>query len=93
MSSTINSKEIQFVSQVGDTLVQLCSYNYYKFRPGNMTFAFNSNNMKKIFCFAQFNSLRKNFLLSKFDHNFESLIKKCETLDKYTKYKDYYFMP
>lgn len=46
---------------------KLCKFNYYKYRPANMTFGFNTNIMRRMEGFNEFNALRKNFLLSAYE--------------------------
>lgn len=90
MSSTLNSKALQAVVGVDDGRYKLCLFNYYKYRAANLMFGFNTNIMKKILCFSEFNALRKNQLLA-FYELLKPTIKKPYT--KMTKYRDYYFMP
>ena len=64
MPSIINTKELTNVCDIEGATSKLCTYNYYKYRAVNMMFGFHANIIRKCNGFYEFNSLRKNFLLS-----------------------------
>lgn len=86
MPSTKNTKELTLVSDVDGATYKLCTHNYYKYRPINMMFAFHANIIRKCTGFYEFNSLRKNFLLSVGD-------KIKVPPHSLSKYREYYFHP
>jgi hypothetical protein len=57
-----------------------------------MTFAFHTNIMRKQSSFNEFNSLRKNFLISVYQE-IKDLISDAKNNLHFNKYRDYYFMP
>lgn len=63
MSSSPNTKSLQFVCGCEGAALQLARSDYYKYRAANLMFGFNSNMLASLENFAQFNSLRKNQLL------------------------------
>jgi len=90
MSSTPNTKSLQAVTGTDDARYKLCLFNYYKYRAHNIMFGFNTNIMRKLSAFSEFNSLRKNQLLA-FYKDLRPVVQERSNLT--TKYKDYYFMP
>lgn len=93
MSSTINTKQLQFVTGIEDARYKLGSFNYYKYRPATMMFGFHAGIMKQFYHFHQFNSLRKNQLLAYYT-KLKPLIEDPFQNKKWqNKYRDYYFLP
>ena len=56
MSSTLNTKLLQPVIDTEDSLYKLCSFNYYKYRATNLMFGFNTNIMRQLNNFHEFNA-------------------------------------
>jgi hypothetical protein len=103
MSSTLNSKSLQFVVGCDDAVNKLAMSHYYKYRAANLMFGFNSGILHKLRGFASFNALRKNQLLAFYDE-LSPIIKGYSggaegsgvsmTMNmKENKFRDYYFMP
>ena len=80
MPSHSNTKTLQMFCDVGErgenALYALASFNYYKFRAGNMMFGFCSHIMMHLTSFCEFNALRKNQLLA-FYPQISSLLHGC----------------
>jgi hypothetical protein len=64
MSSTPNTKSLQWVSGTDDAVRKLAGSDYYKYRASNFMFGCNSNIIAGLTSFAEFNAWRKNQLLS-----------------------------
>ena len=98
MPSHSNTKTLQMFCDVGErgenALYALASFNYYKFRAGNMMFGFCSHIMMHLTSFCEFNALRKNQLL-RFHAQLQPMLSAaaCIKAAPTTKYRDYYFMP
>lgn len=65
MSSTLNTKSLQLVTSCGsyDSVRQLASSDYYKYRAANFMFGFNAGIVGHLESFCEFNAWRKNQLL------------------------------
>lgn len=92
MSSTPNTKSLQYVVGTDDAVYKLARSNYYKFRPVNLMFGFNAGIMNGLESFSEFNSLRKNQLLRFYESLKWSLGGCSQALSKAksaSKYRDY----
>ena len=99
MSSTLNTKSLQYVMGTDDASYKLAGSNYYKYRASNFMFGFNAGIIHRLSSFCQFNSLRKNQLLA-FYEDLRPLIHGCivnkhnneGSSPPFNKFRDYYFM-
>lgn len=92
MSSTPNTKSLQFVCGTDDATRKLAQMDYYKYRPVNLMFGFNAGIFEALQAFCEFNSLRKNQLLGFFAELQPALANAAHALQqakKATKYRDY----
>lgn len=90
-SSTPNTKSLQFVQGTDGASLKLARGDYYKYRAANLMFGCNAGAMFGISNFSQFNSWRKNQLLSFYEvlqGHLTGLVEKLERHDM-TKYRDY----
>jgi hypothetical protein len=92
MSSTLNSKSLQFVFGTDDAVYKLATSNYYKYRACNLMFGFNTGIMLGLKSFCEFNAFRKNQLLAFYDM-LKPIIGGCAMETVTNKYRDYYFIP
>jgi hypothetical protein len=91
MPSTPNSKSLQLVRDSNGALFKLAYGSYYKYRAANLMFGCNSNILREIESFSQWNAWRKNQLLAFY---YEAGIAGCvAAVQKLVKFRDYYFMP
>lgn len=93
-SSTPNTKSLQYVMGTEGASRKLARGDYYKYRAANLMFGCNAGAMYGISNFSQFNSWRKNQLLSFYEVLEGSIGDIAEKIDRQdlTKYRDYYFM-
>lgn len=90
-SSTPNSKSLQYVQSTDGASRKLARGDYYKYRAANLMFGCNAGAMFGIGSFSEFNSWRKNQLLSFYEvmkgriHNLSEGIGQCGL----SKYRDY----
>lgn len=90
-SSTTNTKSLQYVLGSDGASRKLARGDYYKYRAANLMFGCNAGSMFGIVNFSQFNSWRKNQLLSFYDvlkGHLEDMARKVES-QGLTKYRDY----
>eukprot|EP00804_Cyclotella_cryptica_P011896 CCRYP_004399-RA/>CCRYP_004399-RA protein AED:0.06 eAED:0.06 QI:211/0.78/0.8/1/0.71/0.6/15/1860/1813 len=93
-SSTPNTKSLQHVQGTDGASQKLARGDYYKYRAANLMFGCNAGAMYGISNFSQFNSWRKNQLLSFYEvlhGNIHGITDRIEK-EGLTKYRDYYFM-
>eukprot|EP00930_Biecheleria_cincta_P037281 TRINITY_DN25573_c0_g1_i1.p1 TRINITY_DN25573_c0_g1~~TRINITY_DN25573_c0_g1_i1.p1 ORF type:complete len:2388 (+),score=410.29 TRINITY_DN25573_c0_g1_i1:162-7325(+) len=93
MPSTPNTKSLQLVCNIDDGLHKLARSHYYKFRPANLTFGFNTSLTGRLSSFCEFNSLRKNQLLAFYAQIQSHIKRRMGERGATNKYRDYYFMP
>eukprot|EP01094_Clydonella_sp_ATCC50884_P018479 TRINITY_DN341_c0_g1_i1.p1 TRINITY_DN341_c0_g1~~TRINITY_DN341_c0_g1_i1.p1 ORF type:complete len:2401 (-),score=1116.71 TRINITY_DN341_c0_g1_i1:178-7182(-) len=98
MSSTLNTKWLQPVCGTDDAVYKLATCNYYKYRAANIMFGFNTNVMKGLECFSEFNALRKNQLLAFYEvlrghlERSGAITGDASAQLPCTKFRDYYYM-
>ena len=90
-SSTPNTKSLQYVQGADNASLKLARGDYYKYRAANLMFGCNAGAMFGILNFSQFNSWRKNQLLSFYDVLQGHLSGISEKIERHnmTKYRDY----
>lgn len=90
-SSTPNTKSLQYIHDSDGASRKLGRGNYYKYRAVNLMFGCNAGAMLGMSSFCEFNSWRKNQLLSFYDKVVRVVndlaYKTCQA--KLTKYRDY----
>lgn len=91
MPSTPNTKSLQLVRDSSGALSKLASANYYKYRAANLMFGCNSNILREIESFSQWNAWRKNQLLAFYEQ--ANMAGGVDAIQKLVKFRDYYFMP
>ena len=91
MPAVLNTKSLQPLYTCEDGRSRLGQGHYYKFRPANLMFGFNSRMLIQLRSFFEFNSLRKNQLLAFYDKMMPIISNSSPSTTN--KYKDYYFMP
>lgn len=92
MSSTPNTKALQYVSSTDDAVYKLARSDYYKYRAVNLMFGFNAGIVQGLDCFCEFNAFRKNQLLRFYEQLQFSLRGCSQALTKSKtskKYRDY----
>jgi hypothetical protein len=90
MSSAPNTKSLQAVTGHDDAVQKLAKCaNYYKYRPANFMFGWNSNVMMGLQSFCEYNALRKNQLLQFYQTLQESFPGCADAVASLTKYRDY----
>ena len=90
-SSTPNTKSLQYVQGSDGASLKLARGDYYKYRAANLMFGCNAGTMFGLSNFSQFNSWRKNQLLSFYEvlqGHLGGIAEKIERQDL-TKYRDY----
>lgn len=90
-SSTPNTKSLQYVQGTEGASQKLARGDYYKYRAANLMFGCNAGAMYGISNFSQFNSWRKNQLLSFYEAlhgNIHGISDRIER-EGLTKYRDY----
>ena len=96
MSAVLNTKSLQPLYTCEDGRSRVGQAHYFKFRPANLMFGFNSRMLIQLQSFAEFNSLRKNQLLTFYNKIKPILTNFGDDRDgkrSINKYRDYYFMP
>ena len=96
MSAVLNTKSLQPLYTCEDGRSRVGQAHYFKFRPANLMFGFNSRMLIQLQSFAEFNSLRKNQLLTFYPKIKPILTNFGDDRDgkrSINKYRDYYFMP
>ena len=94
MSAVLNTKSLQPLTTTEDGRSRVGQAHYFKFRPANLMFGFNSRMLIQLRSFAEFNSLRKNQLLTFYPKIKPILAAFSQEGERSTtKFRDYYFMP
>ena len=91
MQAVLNTKCLQPLYTCEDSRSRLGQTHYFKFRPANLMFGFNSRMLIQLRSFAEFNALRKNQLLAFYDKIAPVIANSFP--HSTNKYRDYYFMP
>ena len=91
MPAVLNTKSLQPLYTCEDGRSRLGQAHYYKFRPANLMFGFNSRMLIQLRSFSEFNSLRKNQLLAFYGKIMPIITNSSPSATN--KYRDYYFMP